>query len=242
MKLLTYNLKYGGQKKGINYWAKMIDIFSPDIIFAQESNNPYSYFPADTQLFTEHSTYWEATRNSWGSAIYVRDNLIEPINIPGFEGWVVGGRIKQSLMNKKELFIFSVHAPSPGPYPPKVYKILDEIKKIVKDNELIIAGDFNMTTALRHPSEELAKYTVESKFVTRMRKEFGLVNSWQSVNPNQSLPQTLRWDRDQVPPYHCDAIFIPCSLVRYIESSKIINTEPWINMSDHNPILLSIEF
>ena len=241
MKLLTFNLLYGGQKKDINYWgAKMIKDFNPDIIFAQETNAPHSYFINEDKVFIDNSVVWDATRSGWGSAIYLKDNSIEKINIPGFEGWVVGGKLKKSFMGQKSLFVFSIHTPSPGPYDKNTFAILDVIKKIVGDNELIIAGDFNMTTALRHKSEELKLHKSDYKLITRMRKDFGLINSWQIIHPNKNLPQTLRWNQKQITPYHIDGIFIPCSWVRYIDMCEVIDKEPWNKMSDHNPILLSL--
>ncbi len=241
MKLLTFNLLYGGQKKEINYWAELIKDFQPDIIFAQETNPPHSYFSNDSESFIDHSVVWGTTPSGWGSAIYLKDNSIEPIDVLGFEGWVVGGKLKKPVMGQKSLFIFSVHTPSPGPYDKNTFAILDAIKKIVGDNELIIAGDFNMTTAFRHESEELKLNKSDYKLITRMRKDFGLINSWQVVHPNENLPQTLRWITNPAPHYHIDGIFIPCSWIRYIEKCEIIDKEPWNKMSDHNPILLSLK-
>ena len=241
MKLLTFNLLYGGQKKEINYWAEMINDFHPDIIFAQETNPPHSYFSEDSEILIDNSTIWGVTRSGWGSAIYVKDNSLEAINVPGFEGWVSGGKLKKPFLGQKSLFVFSVHTPSPGPYDKNTFAILDAIKKIVGDYDLIIAGDFNMTTAYRHESEDLKLNKSDYKLITRMRKDFGLVNSWQVVHPNENLPQTLRWVTNPVPHYHIDGIFIPCGWVKYIEKCEIIDKEPWNKMSDHNPILLLLE-
>ncbi len=241
MKLLTFNLLYGGQKKDINYWAEMIKSFQPDIIFAQETNPPHSYFNENSEILMNNSTIWGVTQSGWGSAIYVKDNVMEPITVPGFEGWVVGGKLKKPFMGQKSLYIFSVHTPSPGPYDKNTFAILDAIKEIVGGHELVIAGDFNMTTAYRHESEELKLKKSDYKLLIRMRKDFGLVNSWQMVHPNKNLPQTLRWVTNPVPPYHIDGIFIPGSWIKYIEKCEIIDKEPWNTMSDHNPILLSLK-
>ena len=241
MKLLTFNLLYGGQKKEINYWHEMINDFQPDIIFAQETNPPRSYFLDDSEILNKNSIVWGVTKSGWGSAIYLKNNFIEPIDVPGFEGWVVGGKLKKPFIGENTLFVFSVHTPSPGPYDKNTFAILDAIKEIVGNNELIIAGDFNMTTAVRHESEELKLNKSDYKLIERMRKDFGLVNSWQVVHPNENIPQTLRWSTNPVPHYHIDGIFIPCSWVRYIENCEIIDKEPWNRISDHNPILLSIE-
>lgn len=242
MKLLTFNLLYGGKKKEINYWAEMMNSFQPDIIFSQETNPPHLYFSNDSSMTLDNSTIYGVTKSGWGSAIYVKDNSIEPISVPGFQGWVVGGKLKKPFMGQKSLFVFSVHTPSPGPYDKNTFAILDAMKEIVGEHELVIAGDFNMTTAFRHESEELKLNKSEYEFITRMRKDFGLVNSWQVIHPNENLPQTLRWNNDKVKPFHIDGIFVPCSWIRYIEKCEIIDKEPWNTMSDHNPILLSLDF
>ena len=241
MKLLTFNLLYGGKKKDINYWNEMISDFDPDIIFVQESNAPHTYFQDKEMNYFDESVVWDATRSGWGSAIYVKNNTMEKIDIPGFNGWVVGGKLIKPFMGQKNLFIFSIHTPSPGPYDKNTFAILDVIKKIVGDHELVIAGDFNMTTALRHESEELKLHKADYELITKLRKDFGLMNSWQIIHPNKDLPQTLRWNKNKKPPYHIDGIFIPFSWAKYIDECEVIDREPWNKMSDHNPILLSLE-
>ena len=244
MNILTYNLRSGGKRKGETSWEKILKEFSPDLVFAQETFDPSTYLAPEKQLHPEDSIIWQETSVGWGSAIYARKAEVTPVAVPKFEGWVVGGKIERdsySLLTDKPLFVFSVHTPSPGPYDKKALSILDAIKKISGDNECIIAGDFNITAAIRHPSEELKSSKLSNEFITRMRKEFGLVNSWQAINPNQNLPQTLRWNRNQDAPYHCDGIFIPLSWVQHIEQCTILNSEYWIKMSDHNPINLKIK-
>jgi endonuclease/exonuclease/phosphatase family metal-dependent hydrolase len=244
MNILTYNLRSGGKRKGETSWGEILEEFSPDLVFAQETYDPSSYRSPEKQFHPDDSIIWQPTSVGWGSAIFVRKEKLLPINVPNFEGWVVGGKIEgfpQGLASDKPLYVSSVHTPSPGPYDKKALSILDAIKEISGDNDLIIAGDFNTTTAIRHPSEELKNSKLSIEFITRMREELGLINSWQVINPNKNLPQTLRWSRNQAAPYHCDGIFIPLSWVRYIEQCTIHNSDYWKKMSDHNPIHLKIK-
>jgi exonuclease III len=144
--------------------------------------------------------------------------------------------------HSKPLFVFSVHTPSPGPYEKKVNDILEYVREITRGSDIIIGGDFNITTAVRHPSESVKNKTlqntpVELAIIKRLRKEFGLINSWQAVNPNMNLPQTLRWTGNKNEPYHCDGIFIPHSWLRHLESCEVFATDGWSEMSDHNPMV-----
>lgn len=241
MNIVTYNLRFGGKNSNTNHWGKVMEEFSPDLFFAQETNEPSTYFTTNHQKTPQSSIVWQPTSSGWGSSIFSSNKKLIPIKIPSFEGWVVGAKIENFSTpdgQVKPLFIFSVHTPSPGDYEKKSLSILNKIKEISKDHDLIIAGDFNITTAIRHPSEELKNTTKELEFITQMRKEFGLVNCWQAINPNRDLPQTLRWSGKQDAPYHCDGIFIPLSWVKHIEQCTILNTDNWLKMSDHYPIFL----
>lgn len=237
---MTYNLRLGG-KKTVNQWEIILEEFSPDLVFAQETHEPSTYFSTSHQNISQSSIIWQPTSSGWGSSIFSRKEKVIPIEIPSFKGWVVGGKIENFSTNNgqaKPLFLFSVHTPSPGDYEKQSLSILNSIKRITGSHDLIIAGDFNITTAIRHPSEELKNTKKELKFITQMRKELGLVNCWQAINPNTDLPQTLRWSGNQDAPYHCDAIFVPLNWAQYIEKCTIINNENWSRMSDHYPILL----
>lgn len=243
MKIVTYNLHYGGKTGEGNHWERIMDEFSPDLVLAQESFNPEDYFPTDQFARKTQSAIWAPVPAKWGSAIIATRHELTPIVVPGFEGWVAGGRIAEFSIGgvAKPLSVFSIHTPSPGPYEKKVNDILDCIQNIAGDSDMIMGGDFNITTAVRHPSEGienrgLINTKTELAMIDRLRKEFGLVNAWQAIHPNRNLPQTLRWTGNKNEPYHCDGIFIPHSWLRYLESCEVAS-EGWSEMSDHNPIV-----
>jgi endonuclease/exonuclease/phosphatase family metal-dependent hydrolase len=174
----------------------------------------------------------------WGSAIFVKSGLIKPISIPNeFAGYLVGVELDECswpAIGQRSLQIFSLHAPAP--YKKTVNQILDFISSLANDCELIIGGDFNLTTGVRHLSEPLQgnnRWLLE-----RLRKEFNLLSCWQAANPNCDLPQTLRWGRDKTKPYHCDGIFAPASWYRYLEECNVLSAPTWDNsLSDHNPVV-----
>lgn len=227
-----------------NHWQRLFRDFDPGIVFAQESLHPNRYFlPEDFSQF-KGCLYAAVPHGKWGSAILSRHHQLESIPLPEFEGWVVGARVPDLKINGRAqpAMIFSVHAPSPGPYEPIVHRILDVIANMQDGSTMIIAGDFNVTTAIRHASEERSKNSSgERKILERLRTDFGMTNAWQAMHPNENLPQTLRWSRDPLPHYHCDAVFIGHEQLRHIAEARIESAGHWGTMSDHNPVVVTFK-
>ncbi len=241
MRLVSYNLHFGG-KAANNAWRRMVLEFAPDIVFAQESRHPKeSFSPEEFAQFG--GCIWSCVpERKWGSAILSRYPL-EPESLAGFEGWVVGARIPNLPIggDSRPALIFSLHVPSPGPYEPVVNRILDEIARKWDGTPLILAGDFNLTTAMRHALEALRNSAGEIELQKRLRREFGLVNAWQILHPNSNLTQTLRWAKDPLVPYHCDAVFVSSKHLAHLANAEIANSGAWAQMSDHNPVVVTLE-
>jgi endonuclease/exonuclease/phosphatase family metal-dependent hydrolase len=242
MKIVSYNIHFGGKTGPANQWHEVFAGIAPDIVFAQESLHPCEYFSAD-QFAGYNGCIWSAVpERKWGSAILAPGHELEPVNLDEFGGWVVGGKVSDLMIGgvKQTAMVFSVHAPSPGPYEPSVEKILDAIARRWDKTPLIVGGDFNLTTAIRHSSEPVPpspNTAGERRILERMRREFGLFNAWQVMHPNENLPQTLRWNRDPVPTYHCDAIFLSHHFLPSLLHVSVESSSKWTTMSDHNPIV-----
>lgn len=243
MKVVSYNLRFGGKTDGGNHWQQIMGEFAPDIICAQESFHPEQYFSGDEFRAHFKGSVWSAaSKVKWGSAILSKNHSLEPIVVPGFEGWVVGASISGIVIGGvvQSIQVFSVHAPSPGPYEPSVNQIFDEIFKLRDGSSLIVAGDFNLTTAVRHSSEEIRNSLGERKLFERLRQDFGLVNAWQVIHPNEILPQTLRWSRNPLPNYHCDGIFLSQDCLPNLTDATVEISDQWELLSDHNPITIKL--
>lgn len=237
MRIVTYNLHYGGKKGDINHWKRIVDGFSPDLVLAQESYNPQDYFPSEQFSSIARVPVWEPTYAKWGSAILSTKHEITPITLSKFKGNVVGGRIAEFSIGgvTRPLHVFSIHTPGKD-YEKSVNEILDCIQEVSDGSDILVGGDFNITVAARHQSEGSPNSKKGLAIFDRLRKEFGLVNSWQAIHPNANLQQTLRWVSEKNFPYHCDGIFIPHSWLRYLETCEIV-ADGWTDMSDHNPII-----
>jgi endonuclease/exonuclease/phosphatase family metal-dependent hydrolase len=236
MKIATYNILKGGTQRV--HWIKMIEDYGVDLLFVQESYTHDDHLPPLIYPNARSQSVWEVVeQNRWGSAVYSKSGFVKPVAVPEYPGWVVGAEITGASWHADPLFAFSVHAPAfNGSYSKSVNKILDEIKKVVKDGDVVIGGDFNLTVSYCLGSERPVNKR-DLAIQARLADEFGLLNCWQAANPNQPLHQTLRWTTNRSTPYHCDGLFVPKSWQDRLESCVVLSGEDWNRLSDHNPVM-----
>lgn len=242
MKIATYNLHFGGHTSEGNHWKSLLSEFQPDFICSQESFHPSEYFSKDEFMKFKGCIHRNVHHGRWGSAILSRNYELEEVSlsIPEFDGWVIGAKIHDFPLGDtlRTVLLFSIHAPSPGPYEPRVIRMIDAISAQHRGVPMIIAGDFNLTTAIRNSAEKLKNTPGELKILQRMQNELGLINAWQHLHPGKELPQTLRWNNKPLDAYHCDGIFISDGFAVYLREASVINHGVWGQLSDHNPILI----
>lgn len=217
---------------------------SPAVLLVQESYPPSEHLPNIDDV--DSSSIWAPASNpkntmKWGSGIYIPDCSPTPIEIPEFNGWIVGAEVKHwkhSPTNSKTTRFFSLHAPGKfGSYQKVVNAILDHLLDCRDGCDMVIGGDFNLTTSERLWNEEKTTSNADRKIQERLRDEFGLLNCWQTANPTLPLPQTLRWVPKPEIPYHCDGLFVPKEWADSLKSSEVISGELWDGLSDHNPVM-----
>lgn len=238
MKIVTYNMQH--DKKSKDNWDVLLDELAPDIVLAQESLPPDQYQrPLLGNSWSDH-VVWAPVWPQWGSAIYVASEQPRHLELPDFQGWVVGVELDNpalTLTSNKVRF-FSLHAPTgQGSYPKVVGKILDMLLEHRNGCDVVIGGDFNHDVSQRHPSEDLTTESPARTIQNRLRNEFGLVNCWQTMHPDRPLAQTLRWDTNREPAFHCDGIFVPATWAARLTSCEVLSGGKWIGMSDHNPVV-----
>lgn len=237
MKIATYNLRCGGKTGQRVHWTQVFEVANPDIFLVQETCQPQQYVTSRFWEIHSNQLQWATVgNNAWGSAVFVRSGSVKKIEVPQFEGNVVGIEVEGvawSPVRAQKLRVISIHAPAP--YKPSVNRILDWLATLTDDADLIIGGDFNLTVGVRHPGEQ--QQDQDLWLLKRLRKEFGLMSCWQAANPNRNLAQTLRWSRDKVTPYHCDGIFVPAAWYRYLDKCEVLTSPMWEELSDHNPVI-----
>lgn len=239
MRIATYNILKGGSQRV--HWVKLIEDHSVDLLLVQESYTHDEHLPPLLYPEARNRSVWEMVeQNGWGSAVFTRSGSVKPIIVAGFSGWVVGAEISGAPWQSDycdPLLAFSIHAPVfKGSYSKPVNKILDEIKLIADDREIIIGGDFNLTVSNWAGSERpVSKQDLAIQ--ARLKDEFALLNCWQEANPNQPLHQTLRWAKNRTIPYHCDGLFVPEPWRHRLLSCAVLAGDEWNRLSDHNPVV-----
>jgi exonuclease III len=150
MRIATYNILKGGSLRV--HWAKMIEEHSVDLMLLQESYAPDEHLPPLQYPEARSRSVWEMVeKNGWSSAVFSRSGSVKAVSVAGFSGWVVGAEITGASWQSDyldPLLAFSIHAPVfKGSYSKPVNKILDKIKRIAHNREIIIGGDFNLTVS-----------------------------------------------------------------------------------------------
>jgi endonuclease/exonuclease/phosphatase family metal-dependent hydrolase len=237
--LATYNLRSGGRTR--SHWAKVLEEFRPDILLVQETVDPAEHLPTLRHSGLLKKIAWrQAEGRRWGSGLYVGRGKPRPIELPDFQGHVVGMEVVGARWpdgSRTPLRAFSIHAPFRGSYQRAVTEILDMIAANAGGCAVVIGGDLNVSAGVRHASEERTTSAGNRAILTRLTEEFGLLNCWQEANPNRPLAQTLRWTNAPTIPYHCDGLFVPRSWLPYLRACEVISSPEWDILSDHNPVV-----
>jgi endonuclease/exonuclease/phosphatase family metal-dependent hydrolase len=239
MRIVTYNFLRGGSLKRCGHWSRVIRHLKPDLVLAQECRPPQSS-PGERFRHDLHDAFaWQsAGSRGWGSGLFARSASLVPIAIPGYDGWVVGGEMRNSSWSVHHLLVFSVHGPAgERGYIRTMQHILDRVALLRDGADLVLGGDFNVAVGYRQSRERVGFLRGERDLLDRLTNEFNLVSCWQAANPNRPLAQTLRWMRNPSVPYHCDGIFVPSSWLPRLRSCRVVRGSRWSQLSDHNPVV-----
>ena len=219
-------------------WPRLQVELQADIGFLQESDAA----PDGANVL------WRKVSDApWGSAVVTSLGRIRPIELPGYQGWVVGGALEGS---GRSLSVFSVHVPtstksvSREPYAAEAIKIIELIRDAVPPkHDVVIGGDFKFTLGERHPSESL-RTSASERLALKTITSAGLISCWTATHPDEPLPQTLRWAGDRLPdkatPYHCDGLLVPVTWSPWLTCD--VHADDRFKVSDHNPVSATISF
>jgi endonuclease/exonuclease/phosphatase family metal-dependent hydrolase len=229
LRIAAYNFLAGGSARRAQHWATIAAELAPDILLAQEARPPQDDPPFATAL-------WRRASAGWGSGLFAPRLLLQPLALRGFRGWVVGGELRDPLL-QRPLRIFSIHCPGgKRSYLDSVKIMLDRLRPLARDADLVLGGDFNVAVGLRGERDEVRMSKGERALFERF-DALGLIPAWQTAHPGVPLAQTLRWTGNRATPYHCDGIFIPRAWQRRLASCEVHSGPQWDALSDHNPVL-----
>jgi len=243
MRIVTYNFLRAGSLRRCGHWSRVIRNLKPDLVLAQECRPP-DRSPGERFCHERHDALaWQcAGSRGWGSGVFARTASLIPILIPEYEGWVVGGEVREAKWAKRPVIVFSVHGPvGQRGYIRTMQDILDRVGSLRGRADLVLGGDFNIAVGYRQPAEPVKILRAEREVLDRLTKQFGLVSCWQAANPDRPLAQTLRWMGNPTAPYHCDGIFVPRSWLPRLKSCRVVRGSRWNLMSDHNPVVADFQ-
>ena len=238
LRIASHNMCRGGRVDAGNAWQRLMSDVEADIVCAQETRHPSLYLASDNGW--REPIHRLVPHGQWGSAILSRRHALTELPIADeFAGWVVGARLHDVDMGGRvqDLEVYSVHIPSPGPYERRVRKLIDILGRSPSGRPRIMAGDFNVTVALRQHFEDWKNSPGEKRILQRFRDELDLTNAWQAMHPEEPLPQTLRWSRNKTVPYHCDGIFVDSRCGELLRGAVVLDDASWAAISDHNPVV-----
>jgi exonuclease III len=243
MRIVTYNFLRAGSLKRCGHWSRVIRGLKSDLVLAQECRppdcSPGERFRRDTQ---DAFAWQSAGSRGWGSGLFARSASLVPIAIPEYDGWVVGGEIRNASWSERPLIVFSIHGPlGDRGYIRTMHQILDRVALLRGRADLVLGGDFNIAVGYRQPHEPVRILRGERDLLDRLTDEFDLVSCWQAANPGRPLAQTLRWMGNPKAPYHCDGIFVPRSWLPRLKSCRVVRGSRWRELSDHNPVVAEFE-
>ena len=243
MRIVTYNFLRAGSEKRRGHWSRLTRTLRADVVLAQECRPPHTS-PGERFRHTDNDAFaWQsAGTRPWGTALFARSASLIPIGIPGYDGWVVGGEIRNTSWSERPLQVFSLHGPfGERGYIHTILDILDRIAALRDGADLILGGDFNVAVGYRRHQESVRMLRGERHILDRLTNEFGLASCWQAANPDRRLAQTLRWTGNPTAPYHCDGIFIPQSWLPRLVSCRVVCGARWKQLSDHNPVVADFQ-
>ncbi len=243
MRIVTYNFLRAGSLRRCGHWSRLIRVFTPDLVLAQECRPP-QHSPGERFRHSDSDAFeWRAAgTRDWGSALLARSTPLVPITIPDYDGWVVGGEIRNPAWSERPMRVFSIHGPvGDGGYIRTMQHILDRVASLRDGADLILGGDFNVAVGYRQARDRIRILRGEVGILDRLANDFQLFSCWQSANPDRPLAQTLRWMGNPVAPYHCDGIFVPLSWLPRLKCCRVVCGSRWRRLSDHNPVIADFE-
>lgn len=244
MKIVTFNMQQARRSR--ESWPAILEATDPDILLAQESLSPEKcQRPLLEETWSDKVVRVPVEGQHWGSSVYIKSQSFRQLDLPAFHGWVVGVELENHPLGLtgNRVRVFSLHAPTieGQQYHTIVWEILTMLQDHRDGCDVVIGGDFNLTVSKRHETEERMNKSVNLEIQARLRDQFKLINCWKAKHPRIPLVQTLRWERDPIPPYHCDGIFVPESWASRLTSCEVLTEEQWVGLSDHNPVVAEFE-
>jgi exonuclease III len=221
--------------------AKAILDYDPDILIVPECESPAKLkFPSDVR--SPADVLWYGSNPNKGLGIFsyskFRFRQLDEYN-PDFR-FVIPLKVTDS---KRSFDLYAIWANNPddreGRYITQVWKAVNYYSDLLKNNQSVLAGDFNSNTIWDRPRRKgnhstvvqaLAAKNIHSAYHYHLKQEQG-----------KEQHPTLFMYRKQLNPYHIDYCFAPTSYLSKLKSVEIGDYSKWCHMSDHVPLIATFD-
>ncbi len=241
MRFVTYNFLVGGSARRAGHWTRVLRALRADVVFGQECRPPEESWGERFRPGRRDSLLWRSVHERhWGSGLFVRGARLRGVDVPQFEGWVVGGEVHDAGWSERPVRLFSVHTPvGERGYLRTTHEILDRLAGLRRGADLVLGGDFNVVIGYR-PRDGRPLRRSRRELLDRLSAEFDLISCWEAAHPERPLAQTLRWTANPTTPYHCDGIFVPRAWLGRLAACRIVRGSRWDALSDHSPVVAEL--
>jgi len=180
----------------------------------------------------------------WGSGIYSEKyNIREEVIATQFKGVFTIGN---ATINEEKLTLISLYGlmessgPTKGYSIPNLHRVLSDLTglmdgRIGGKRKIIMGGDLNASTQF-----DAVQTNRSHQILFERIADFGLVDV-HAASGNTDHVQTLRYARSPKP-WQNDYLFVSKALAPRLTQYEVIDTPAIRKFSDHNPVVVEMEF
>jgi len=221
--------------------AEFIFKHKPDILIIQECEHPDKLkFNNDTLVPSD--ILWYGTNQNKGLAVFSFNHyklkLLDTHNVDikmFLPIAVSGGSIEFTLF---AIWAYNPQDPS-YKYVGQVWKGIYQYENILKNENVIIAGDFNSNVIWDKLKRKISHSIVVEKLTSL--HIFSTYHAYLNLAQGLEEHPTYFMYRHRNKPYHIDYCFASEHLINKLENVEIGTHEQWTQCSDHSPLIVSFK-
>lgn len=221
--------------------AEFLAAHAPDIVVVSECEHPDKLkFTAGAPVPTDVCWYGGNLNKGLGVFSYgdYRLRLLDA-HRPSFKTILPLSVTKKDF----EMTLFAVWANNPQDkkyqYVGQIWKAVNYYKKLLKEKNVILAGDFNSNAIWDRPRRTFNHSSVV-EFLEK-RKIFSTYHRRHAQKQGREAHPTWYMYRHQDKPYHLDYCFASENLIEKLRRVEIGNYDDWSDKSDHAPVIVEFD-
>jgi len=212
----------------------------PDILVIPECECPAKLiFKKDNLIATD--IYWYGDNPNKGLGVFsYSDFRITPFPDHNTDfRYIIPLRIESK---EEKIYLIAVWALKPfghDNYGIHIWNAINYYTELLKNEKIIIMGDFNSSTIWDKPNRE-ANHSNIVKFLNNSDFD-STYHFFHNQEQGKEKDPTLYLQRKIDRPYHIDYCFASRNLIRKLKDVRVGKYEDWSKYSDHKPVIVTFE-